>query len=104
MTAATRRRAAHAIALFKGLTRAQLRGSELVLPEGRIFSDRELDDHFESGDGEDVAVPIMQERCGDAELRHALVSGYASAHVDLAGWTRTLGQWEARQPGFLPFD
>ena len=104
MKAATRRRAARAIALLKGLARAHLRGSEIVLPEGGIFRDRELDDCFEAGDGEDVVVLIMQARRGDAELRDALASGNAHAHVDLDGWTNTLERWEARQPRLLTFD
>jgi hypothetical protein len=104
MNVATRRRAARAIALLKGLARARLRADEIVLPDGGIFSDRGLDDCFEAGDGEDVVILIMQARDTDVELRDALVSGYARAHVDLDGWMRTLERWESRQPGLLSFD
>ena len=49
-------------------------------------------------------VLIMQTRDTDAELRDALVSGYARDHVDLDAWMHTLRRWEARQPGMLTFE
>jgi hypothetical protein len=104
MNAATRRSAIRAIAVLKALARARLRGGEIVLPDGGIFRDRELGDCFEAGDGEEVVVLIMHTRDSDAELRDALVSGYARDHVDLDGWLRTLRQWEDRKPGLLSFE
>jgi hypothetical protein len=102
MNAGTRKRAAAAIVLLKALAAARLVHSEIILPDGRVFSDRLLDDCFEAGDGSEVVVLIMQARQTDAELRDALNRDYARTFVDVPGWTRTLGEWEARQPGLLP--
>jgi hypothetical protein len=72
MNAGTRKRATAAIALLKALANARLIHSEIILPDGRVFSDRMLDDCFEAGDGSDVVVLIMQARQTDAELRDAM--------------------------------
>jgi hypothetical protein len=102
MNAGMRKRAAAAIALLKALAAARLVQSEIILPDGRVFSDRMLDGCLEAGDGSDVVVLIMQARQTDAELRDAMSRDYAREHVDLPGWTRTLEEWEARQPDLLP--
>jgi hypothetical protein len=104
MNAGTRKRAAAAIALLKALAAARLVQSEIILPDGRVFSDRMLDDCFEAGDDTEVIVLLMQTRQTDAELRDAMCRDYARDHVDLPGWTRTLEEWAARQPGLLPLD
>lgn len=103
MNATTRQRAARAIALLKQLSRARLRGSDLILPDGTCFNDRTFDDCFESGDGEEVVILIMQARRSDPELQHAFRHGYSRDVVDAEQWARTLAGWETRQPGFLPF-
>lgn len=104
MKATTRQRAARAVALLKQLSRARLRGSDLILPDGTCFSDRAFDDCFESGDGDEVVVLIMLAHRSDPELQHAFQHGYARDFVATGQWTQTLAAWEARQPGLLPLE
>lgn len=104
MKAVTRQRAARAITLLKQLSRARLRGSDLVLPDGTRFDDRIFDDCFESGDAEEVVVLIMQAHRSDPDLRRAFQHGYSRDFVAAEQWAQTLAEWETRQPGLLPFD
>lgn len=103
MKATTRQRAARAIALLKQLSRARLCGSGLILPDGACFNDRVFDECFESGDGEDVVVLIMQAHLTDPELQHAFQHGYCRDFVATERWAQIFTAWEARQTGLLPF-
>ena len=104
MNAGTRKRATAAIGPLKALARARLVQSEIILPDGRVFSDRMLDDCFEAGDGSDVVVLVMQARRTDPDLHLAMSRDYACDFVDLPRWSRTLEEWESRQPGLLPLE
>jgi hypothetical protein len=104
MNTSTRRRAERAIATIKALAHSRLRGSEIILPDATVFCGRTYDDCFESGDGDEVVVLIMQTHAVDAELRTSFDSGYARDRVDAAGWKRRLTEWEARQSMPLRLD
>ncbi|OAM91689.1 hypothetical protein OH491_24705 [Termitidicoccus mucosus] len=102
MKTATRRRARRAIRILKLLAAAKIHPDGVSLSGGRFFNSRCLDDCFEAGDGTEVVVLIMQACRTDEALRRAFRSGLSSRFVDLDGWSRTLADWEARQPAPLP--
>lgn len=104
MNAHTRLRAERAIALLKSLAHARLRGSDIILPDGRRFDAREFDDCFESGDGEEVIVLIMRAHRIDPELQAAFAHDLAERYIAHANWAKKLAEWEARQTLPLPLD
>jgi hypothetical protein len=102
MKTATRCRARRAIRILKLLPDAKIHPDGGSLSDVRFFNRRCLDDCFEAGDGTEVVVLIMQAYRTDEALRRAFRSRLASCFVDLDGWSKTLADWEARQPAPPP--
>ncbi len=104
MKPGTRNRAVTAIVLLKALAGARLHHSELILPNGTVVNDRELDACFEAGDDTEVIVLIVHAMHLDPELRDAVDRDYARDFVDIAGWARIVAEREAKQPDLLPLE